>query len=307
MADVDHWMDAYARPQQLTPIGRRRRLNLHVTGRSARAGEPTVILAAGFLGVTIDWALVQMKIARMAQVVSFDNAGLGFSDPGPGARTSTAIVADLRAALRAANIAPPYVLVGHSAGSLRMRLFAAQQPGEIRGLVMVDPVTGDWQERLFGGACPVMDDERRLLRRLLRLANSGRLTGDQAEFRARVQLPRAELSPAMNAALIKMWQSPSYLRTAISESRFLRAHGEDELAVDRPFSDVPLAVLSAAHIGRSPMIGGDPTKIAGWFAMHDQIASLSARGSRQIVDAGHNIPIENPAAVVEAVRSVLAY
>ena len=47
-------MDRYARPQQLVRINRRRRLNLLVTGE----GGPTVVLAAGFLGGTLDWGYV---------------------------------------------------------------------------------------------------------------------------------------------------------------------------------------------------------------------------------------------------------
>src|SRR4051794_36731987 len=101
-------------------------------------GGPTVVLAAGFLGGTLDWGRVQPFVARSTRVVSFDTPGLGFSDPAPGPRSSTAIVADLRAALAAADLPPPYVLVGHSAGGLRMHLFAANHRDEVAGLVMVD-------------------------------------------------------------------------------------------------------------------------------------------------------------------------
>jgi pimeloyl-ACP methyl ester carboxylesterase len=40
--------------------------------------------------------------------------------------------------------------------------------------------------------------------------------------------------------------------------------------------------------------------------MHDEIARLSTRGSNQIVPgAGHDIHVDNPGAVVEAVVGVL--
>jgi hypothetical protein len=40
--------------------------------------------------------------------------------------------------------------------------------------------------------------------------------------------------------------------------------------------------------------------------MHEEIAALSSRGLRRTVDCGHNIPVERPRAVVEAIEQVLA-
>ena len=296
------WMDIYAAPQRLVKINRRRRFNLHVTGE----GSPTVVLSAGFLGLTIDWALVQPFVARFARVVSFDNAGLGFSDPGPRPRTSTAIVEDLRAALKAAGISPPYVLVGHSAGGLRMRLFAALHPNEVTGLVIVDSVTADWETRLFGGSGRGSARDRKAYRRLLTMVRAGTLKADTDEYREHIRVPRAELTPAVNAAFHDMWTRPSYLMTAISESSHLNAATAEELAADcRSLGDLPLIVLSASKIGTMPIIGGNRERIDTWFAMHDQIAALSTRGERRIVDSGHNIPIEAPREVVAAITDVV--
>jgi len=294
-------MDVYARPQTLAPVTRRRRLNLHVTGE----GSPTVILAAGYLGLTIDWALVQPYVARYCRTVSFDNAGLGFSDPARGPRTSTAIVEDLRAGLASAGIAPPYVLVGHSAGGLRMRLFAARYPDEVAGMVMVDTVRADWEQRLYGGVCPSLAQDRENYRLLLKMSLAGTLTPDKAEYVAHIRLPRPELSPAVNAAFHEMWTRPAYLRTAISESLNLRASTPEEAAADRrPLGDTPLVVLSAGQIASTPMIQ-NARQADGWFDMHDEIAALSSRGLRRTIDCGHNIPIEQPREVVTAIRDVL--
>jgi hypothetical protein len=104
----------------------------------------------------------------------------------------------------------------------------------------------------------------------------------------------------------RMWLSPSYLRAAISESQYIRSYGLEEPLADRSFGAIPLVVLSAAYIGRSQITDGDPAKIAAWFEMQEQIARLSARGSRLDIASGHNIPIEAPSAVVDAVRAELA-
>jgi pimeloyl-ACP methyl ester carboxylesterase len=49
------------------------------------------------------------------------------------------VVGDLHRLLGAAGVRPPYLLVGHSFGGLNVRLFAAQHPDEVRGMVLVDP------------------------------------------------------------------------------------------------------------------------------------------------------------------------
>jgi pimeloyl-ACP methyl ester carboxylesterase len=66
---------------------------------------------------------------------------LGFSDPAGPPRDAAAIVRDLRALLRGAGIAPPYVLVGWSSGGLYTRLYQYRFPNEVAGLVEVDPDT----------------------------------------------------------------------------------------------------------------------------------------------------------------------
>jgi pimeloyl-ACP methyl ester carboxylesterase len=292
-------MDIYARPGRLARISRRRRLNLQVMGR----GGPTVILAAGFLGGPLDWGLVQPFLAQSVRTVSFDTAGLGFSDPGRLPRTTDAIVSDLHAALTTEGIGPPYVLVGHSAGGLRMRRFAALYPEQVVGMVLADSVSDDWEHRIYGGPCPEMVAERVVFRRMLALARLGQLTPETPDYRERVGLPRAELTPAVNKALHEMWTRPSYLQTAISEGQNIGGAG---LPAPPPASlgDLPLIVLSAARIADNGFIG-DAGLAQAWFAMHDQLASLSGRGARRVVDSRHNIPIERPTEVIAAIEEVV--
>ncbi len=124
----------YARPPQLVKVSGRRRLNMLILGE----GSPTVIFAPGGGASTLEWARVQHPISAKTRTVAYDNAGFGFSDPGPLPRTASACVSDLRAALKAADVAPPYILAGWSLGGLHMRLFAFQHPEEVVGMVLVD-------------------------------------------------------------------------------------------------------------------------------------------------------------------------
>jgi len=78
-------------------------------------------------------------------VVSYDRAGLGWSDLRPMPRTADRLVEELHTLLKRAAIPPPYILVGHSFGGLTMPLFAARFSDEVAGMVLVDPVAAaEW-------------------------------------------------------------------------------------------------------------------------------------------------------------------
>ncbi|HYY93882.1 MAG TPA: alpha/beta hydrolase [Pyrinomonadaceae bacterium] len=111
------------------------RLHLEASG----SGATTVVLEAGFGGTSEDWGKVQPEVARFARVVSYDRAGVGKSEPGRGPRTATRVARELHEALRAAKLAPPYVLVGQSAGAAYVRVFARLYPKEVAGLVLIVP------------------------------------------------------------------------------------------------------------------------------------------------------------------------
>ena len=113
------------------------------------AGARTVVLDSG-LGVDSNatWAAVRPAVARFARVCQYDRAGMGSSPPGPRPRTSQRMVDELHALLRAAGVAPPYVLVGASFGGLNAQLFASEHPREVAGVVLVDGLHPDLDRRI---------------------------------------------------------------------------------------------------------------------------------------------------------------
>lgn len=111
---------------------------LHVV--ESGQGSPTIVLESGLMSTVLSWTELQSELARSFRVVSYDRAGLGWSDLGPMPRTAERIVEELHTMLQKAGIAPPYVLVGHSFGGLTMPLFASRFPDEVAGMVLVDAV-----------------------------------------------------------------------------------------------------------------------------------------------------------------------
>jgi pimeloyl-ACP methyl ester carboxylesterase len=98
----------------------------------------TVILEAGTGDSSDAWSVVQKQVEQFAHVCSYDRLGLGKSSKPNVTHTADEIVEDLHQLLRAAQIPPPYVMVGHSIGGIYVRKYSAIYPAEVTGMVLVD-------------------------------------------------------------------------------------------------------------------------------------------------------------------------
>lgn len=101
-------------------------------------GSPVVVFQNGLGPSMRNWSKVFPAIGKQASVFAYNRPGYGDSDPASTPRDGAQIVDELRALLRSRDLAPPYVLVGHSLGGLYMQLFARKYPDEVAGLVLVD-------------------------------------------------------------------------------------------------------------------------------------------------------------------------
>jgi pimeloyl-ACP methyl ester carboxylesterase len=284
-------------PGRLVDIGGRR-LHLHCAG----SGSPTVILEAGASSFAIDWALVQPAVARTNRVCSYDRLGHGWSDHGGGGEL--AVVANLHALLAAAGERPPYVLVGASRGGLYVRLYQTRYPDEVVGLVLVDPTH---EERLFtmfeGKVVPIASLTAEQLRSTIpsgtghvRVPRRSPQTGAPFD-----RLPRElyETRIVLDKRLIaSVPDSVSYeavLNRAEAERATLAGLRELGATQQHPLGERPLVVLTRG-------IDSSPERVAAY----DQLARISTNSRHTVVrDAGHEIHLFQPDAVVQAIRDVL--
>ena len=100
---------------------------------------PTVLMEAGGGGTSADWSQVRELLGSGVRTCAYDRAGSGRSERGPQPRTMRQEVFELQLLLQAEKEVPPYVMAGHSIGGLLVRLYSAARPGDVAGVVLVDP------------------------------------------------------------------------------------------------------------------------------------------------------------------------
>jgi pimeloyl-ACP methyl ester carboxylesterase len=104
-------------------------------------GPVTVVLEGDVGEPSMTWWDVQGRLESRARVISYDRAGYGWSESGEGPRTAARISGELKSLLNATGCRGPYVLVGHGLGGLYALHFARGNPGSIRAVLLVNPLT----------------------------------------------------------------------------------------------------------------------------------------------------------------------
>jgi pimeloyl-ACP methyl ester carboxylesterase len=300
--------------QRFRQIGRSvdiggRTLNIYCSGD----GSPTVVLenAVGYR-----WMPIQREVATFTHACWYDQAGHGWSDPGPKPRTSAAVASDLNALLRAAAVPPPYVLVGASGDGFPVRVFAGRHLNEVAGVVLVDAVHEDqygreprsslgWANRL---PAPVRSDCTRWRQQPVKSGLIRLMLRPTRAAIARRQPPRG-MTPDEAQYLFFLSTLPTSFTVEAEDARNWKASA-DEARNANTLGDRPLIVLTAGRFDTPH----NPADLAEARAFHHtwvnelqpKLARLSSRG-RQIIleDSGHGIQFEAPDALIGVIREIV--
>lgn len=249
---------------------------------------PTVVFEAGAAATRSSWALVQPAVGAFARAIVYDRCGLGRSAADLTSRTLRRMADDLTDLL--GHYGPgPFILVGHSAGGPIVRLSAADDPGRIAGLVLVDP-TDEACDVLFGPAF------RRLERVVIRI---NLLLAHTRLFRFAYRSTIRPLPEDARRDMEREGFTVGVVRTNAAQARtFL-----DELAAWRTappdLGEIPVTVVSGGRAG-----DGMPARVrADANASHAYRAAQSANGRHVIAErSSHYVPITEPGVIVEEIR-----
>jgi len=269
------------------PLGRRydvcgRQLLLHRSG----AGGPAVVFLPGAGLIGLDYLNIHDEISRRTTCVLYDRAGTGWSDEIALPRSAAEVVDELHDLLHAAQVPPPYVLVGHSLGGAYARRYAQRYPDEVAGLVMLDPAHEGYaslpkqtlldQVKMGVAALPALIDIKRF-------------------YRPMFEQMLARWPDALRQRLIdyhlRSW------RKSLHEAKNLQTEVLDEVRLGGidPFQAAftPEPDLRALNTRKQ--------------VFYEDFARLAPRGeNRPVEDAGHStLHTDRPHAVIKAICDVL--
>ena len=103
--------------------------------------DPPVVMVSALGEPGSHWQPVIKQLRTGPRIITYDRPGIGTSPPRPPPNpplTYSAFAGELAALLDHLGIRRPVVLVGHSVGSLIIRMFAAAHPEQVTGIVHVD-------------------------------------------------------------------------------------------------------------------------------------------------------------------------
>jgi pimeloyl-ACP methyl ester carboxylesterase len=242
-----------------------RRLFAEVAG----TGIPTVVLEAGRGDWSDTWEPIWADLVALTRVVRYDRAGLGRSDPVVMPRTCADLVLDLHRLLQLVAQPGPYILVGHSIGGLTIRLYAHHYPQEIVGMVLVDPTHHDSFARERAVLPPESPSESVTLREMREQLNQRPIpSGDD--------LIDTLLCQEQARRCGRLGTMPLIVLTGMR----------------RRFADIPEELIAGFYELK--------------WELHQNLVRLSEAGMLMRAEhSGHDIPSDEPAKILEAIRMLI--
>jgi pimeloyl-ACP methyl ester carboxylesterase len=235
-------------------------------------GSPAVVVEPSFGGAAEDWGKIAQALSEETTVVTYDRAPYGASSAARDGRTPGEIAADLDGLLAKLGVTGPVVLVGHSAGGIYMRAYAAEHLDRVAGLVLVES-SHESQRRVLD---PLRSIKMRLQMAFMVLAI--------------IREPREERRGADPRSIIKEWHA------------FRRATARAPYLAPGALGERPLVVLTCSP--GAPSVSDRVYQ--GWYDLHRDLAGLSAN-SRHVVSNSpdHYLNVDDPELVISAIRDVV--
>jgi pimeloyl-ACP methyl ester carboxylesterase len=261
--------------------------NVHI--ECAGTGEPTVVFESGLGEGSPYWGRIAPAVSATARVCVYDRAGRGGSDDAGAPQDGIAVARDLHTLLANAGIAGPVVLVGHSTGGPYVRVFAAQYPDEVAGMVLLDSQPADAFTALptFPSTYSTIRLETGVLPSVARIG----------VYRVIVALVSADL-PAPYGDIERAQQSTPLLLSGQRDEFAVLPATLAQAAALTSLGDKPLVVVSATVDTQQ-----------GWHEAQDAMVSLSSNSDHRLAPGqthGSLIVSEEGAAIsAQAIRDVI--
>lgn len=272
--------------------------------RSEQSEDSTpVVLVAGGAGGGVDdtWGLtLETRLAELGPVVTYDRAGSGHSEGPQHARVSE-MAEELHRVLHELGLRRPVVVAGWSSGAFVAEGYALRYPDNVAGLVFIEPTPIEPPPRTFAVRLQFV-----IAQPLMRVAALASWVGlFSGRFGARVanKLVGPDSSAVESAEILRLLRNPREIIAEVRVQQLIPRYAAEltHALAARPLPDVPAVVISVGKRGRMPA-----AYAASLDTSHQELASRFKRGRRVVLEhTTHQVPLEQPGVVVDAVRSVV--
>jgi pimeloyl-ACP methyl ester carboxylesterase len=263
--------------------------------------------------LSLEWEDIQKELSKHTTVISYDRAGYAESPSSNNPRISPQIAEELYIMLKNSGISGPYLFVGHGIGGLYVQHFAKMYANDVAGMVLVDSVSqfDDEFDKLE------IPEYQKIMSHQTKIDN----------FKIYSEMEKAEFQKTVVPHILMMYKNyPEYLRDAFIEYQsdqnyFKTILNELEGRVDSlnyisqlsVFTNIPIKVLChdfevMVQLAESFGIPEVQARVAEelWLKNNKDLLNLSTNSQFEIIKgSGHNIHLDNPAAIIKAILDVL--
>lgn len=283
------WSAALANPPgRMVDIGDR---HLHVI--ETPGDGPTVVLEAGGGAFSSFWHAIQSSIRDDLglHAISYDRAGLGWSEPGSLPYRIQDKSDDLNALLTALNIDAQIILVATSYGGWVAQDFSARYPERIRALVLVEPNSSYFFAQYPEKAARIVADGMKGPSRGLKRLG---IKMQRNWLAKRVGIRRSDFAPLLTDG------------HQVAQRQMLAAFAMTSSSIGETiFPDVPTIMISRGRPQSGFPWGSDASETA-WRDGHERlIEHLSTKQHWIAQDAGHAVVFDQPDIVLDAIATAV--
>lgn len=263
-------------------------LQMYCTGK----GSPAVIIDTGLGSSSMEWLDIQHTIGKSTRTCTYDRAGYGWSDEGPGPRNVELLADELHELLNKAKVEPPYVMIGHSFGGYVIQYFAETHTDEVVGMVLVESSHPEQATRL---------------KTLLESKGNNDKHRPRNESINHVMLSQSRGNPMGTPEQIGEFLNSrrKALYSQMDELKHFEQSGQ-QVAAKRPLPEMPLVVISRGRPVWAKAEGGRAAEVE-WQQLQKELSELTRQSERRIAqNSGHGVHKDQPGMVIKAINDVLA-
>jgi pimeloyl-ACP methyl ester carboxylesterase len=255
-----------------------------------------VLLVSGIPRFSFHYALVQSDLASSSRVCTYDKGGEAWTDPFP-SFTANEMLEELDGVDGNVARSRPVILVGHSFGGILARAYYGMHPERVRALVLIDSPHPDMIRMPVNGVSKKMYD----------LTDADMETVAEFGRKRNMQMPpdAAKITPPFDRLPAQLHESHVWaMKKAAEASRnidplvILKVQAAFAKKIKDQRFEVPTIVITRAKSAEEP----EP-----WVDSQQQLANAATRGKLvRAVGSGHDIQLEQPPLITQAVRELLA-